>query len=240
MHCLTLLLISQANENMSLTKHYLYRVAEFYQQGGPFMHPITLMSIFALAIIIERFISLYMIFSINAVKFWEDIRKLIINDNLNGAVKLCEKYRKTALARVFKSALENANKPDYEIQNAIDQAVLEVAPEIQKRIPYLSMAANVATLLGLLGTIIGLIQAFNALAYASPSEKQILLAKGISVAMNTTAFGLMVAIPSMFIYSILVNKATKLSDDIDEYSFKLLRLLSSLKEEAPEKIKVKV
>ncbi len=242
MHSIILIaaMAAQNQADISRGQHMFYRIAEFFQQGGPFMYPIALMSVFALAIIIERAIVLYGIYSVNAEKFWGSIQQTLRKGKVASAMKICEKYGKSALAKVFKAALEVADKPDYEIQNAIDQAVLEVVPDIQKRTHYLQMTANVATLLGLLGTIIGLIQAFNALAHASPSEKQLLLAKGIAVAMNTTAFGLIVAIPTMFIYSILVGKTTKLTDDIDEYSFKLLRLLSSIKEEETTKVTVKV
>ena len=239
-HHLTHLLISAtAQADVSKTEYLFHRVAQFFQEGGPFMYPIALMSVFALAIIIERFIILYGKYSVNAEKMWSEISQALKKGNVGQALKICDKYSKSALAKVLRAGLEVADKPDYEIQNAIDEAVLEVVPQIQKRTHYLQMAANVATLLGLLGTIVGLIQAFNALATASPAEKQLLLAKGIAVAMNTTAFGLMVAIPSMFIYSILVGKTMRLTDEIDEYSFKLLRELSSLKEEEAT-VKVKV
>ena len=110
---------------------------------------------------------------------------------------------------------------------------------LQKRTPYLGMWANVATLLGLLGTISGLVQAFKAVAAASPETKQTMLAAGISVAMYTTAFGLVVAIPIMICHSIIENRTKKLIDEIDQYSVKLINLLAArnrgaLKEEGAQ------
>ena len=112
-----------------------------------------------------------------------------------------------------------------EIQNAVDETALRELPKIQRRTHYLSLIANVATLMGLLGTITGLISAFNALATADPAQKATLLALGISQAMNTTAFGLMVGIPNMIAFSVLSSKANILIEDIDESSVRLLNFL---------------
>jgi biopolymer transport protein ExbB/TolQ len=129
--------------------------------------------------------------------------------------------------KVIKAGLMCANKGEVEIQNAIEEASFEVVPRIQKRINALNALANVATLLGLLGTILGLIEAFEALEKATPENRQKLLARGIALAMNTTAFGLIVAIPSLVAHLILSGQTKRLLDEIDLYSVKLENLLVS-------------
>ena len=114
-----------------------------------------------------------------------------------------------------------------ELENHLEEAMLEVMPELERRTHYLPTLANVSTLLGLLGTIIGLIQSFQSLAVADPSQKAFLLAQGVSVAMNTTAFGLIVAIPIMLCYSYIQSRTIKIVDTLDAYSIKLVNLLTS-------------
>lgn len=103
---------------------------------------------------------------------------------------------------------------------------MEAVPNLEKRTPYLATFANIATLLGLLGTIIGLIEAFTAVSNANPSEKADMLSASISVAMNTTAFGLMVAIPLLLIYAVLQTKTTQLVDSLEMASVKFLNILT--------------
>ena len=129
--------------------------------------------------------------------------------------------------KVVKAGLTRANRTEKEIENAIDEATLEVGPLINKRTAYLSMLANVATLIGLLGTIIGLVQAFDAVAVASAETKQQLLAQGIAVAMYTTAGGLIAAIPTLVGHSIIVNRSNKILDDVDQYGLKTVNLLTA-------------
>jgi len=116
-------------------------------------------------------------------------------------------------------------EPSHEIQNAIDELALRELPRIQRRTHYLSLFANIATLLGLLGTIFGLQEAFGALAAADPSQKATVLARGIAIAMNTTALGLLIAVPCMVLFSILGAKANSLIEEIDESSVRLLNFL---------------
>jgi len=148
-------------------------------------------------------------------------------NNIDRAIKLCNAEANAALSRVLKAGLTRANRSTVEIQNAVDEATLEVMPLLTKRTPMLGMWANVATLTGLLGTISGLIQAFKAVGAASAEQKQALLASGISIAMYTTEFGLIVAIPTMVFHSIIQNRTTKVIDDVDQYSVKLVNLLSA-------------
>jgi biopolymer transport protein ExbB/TolQ len=130
------------------------------------------------------------------------------------------------LSHVLKAGLLKANKDKLEIQNSIDEATLEVLPKLQKRTQYLAMLANISTLLGLLGTIQGLIQSFSAVNLEEAASRTGVLAQGISIAMYTTAFGLIVAIPCLVAYSFLQSKTVKIVDEIDQYSVKLVNLLS--------------
>jgi len=202
-------------------------LAKAFTEGGIFMYVILLVSVAAMAIMIERFIFLFFRYNINAQAFMAQITKLVMANNIDRAIKLCNAAPTAALPRVIKAGLTRANKGEVEISNAIEEASLEVIPLIQKRVPTLLAVANVATLLGLLGTIVGLIQAFGALSGASPEERAVLLSRGIAVAMNTTAFGLIVAVPCMIAHIFLANMATKIINEIDEYSVKLENLLAA-------------
>jgi len=204
-------------------------IADFYKNGGEWMHPILFMSVVGLGIIIERFIFLYFKYNINAAAFMAQIQKLVMANNIDRAIKLCNAAPSAALPRVIKAGLTRANKGPEEIQNAVEEATLEIIPIVTKRTTVLQQIANIATLLGLLGTILGLIEAFKALANPglAASERQELLARGISMAMNTTAFGLMVAIPCLIFQVFLTGVTKKIVDEIDQYSVKLENLLVS-------------
>jgi biopolymer transport protein ExbB len=192
-------------------------IAEAFRTGGIWMYLILGVSIFAIGIAIERFIFL----------FYALVKKLVMANKNDQAIKLCNAAPSAALPKVVKAGLMRANKGEVEIQNAIEEASLEVVPRIQKRTNSLNALANIATLLGLLGTILGLIEAFEALEKATPENRQRLLARGIALAMNTTAFGLVVAIPSLVAHLILSGQTKRLLDEIDLYSVKLENLLVS-------------
>lgn len=202
-------------------------IAEAFRTGGIWMYIILAVSIFAIGIVIERFIFLFFKYSINAEAFMAQVQKLVMANNIDRAIKLCNAAPSAALPKVIKAGLTRANKGEVEIQNAIEEATLEVVPKVQKRTASLSAIANIATLLGLLGTIIGLIEAFEALEKATPENRQRLLARGIALAMNTTAFGLVVAIPTLTAHLILSGTTKKILDEIDMYSVKLENLLVS-------------
>jgi biopolymer transport protein ExbB/TolQ len=205
----------------------LGEMAKFYTDGGFFMHPIAFVSVFGIAIVVERFIFLFFKYNINANQFMAQIQKLVMANNIDRAIKLCNAAPSAALPKVIKAGLTRANKGEIEIGNAIEEATLEVIPNISKRTATLQSVANIATLLGLLGTIIGLIEAFEAVATAPPDQKTTMLTQAISIAMNTTAFGLMVAIPTLASYVFLNNVTKKIIDEIDQYSVKLQNLLVS-------------
>ncbi len=202
-------------------------IAEAFRTGGIWMYLILGVSIFAIGIAIERFIFLFFKYNINAEAFYAQVQKLVMANKNDQAIKLCNAAPSAALPKVVKAGLMRANKGEVEIQNAIEEASLEVVPRIQKRTNSLNALANIATLLGLLGTILGLIEAFEALEKATPENRQRLLARGIALAMNTTAFGLVVAIPSLIAHLILSGQTKRLLDEIDLYSVKLENLLVS-------------
>ena len=202
-------------------------IAEAFNAGGGWMYVIAFTSVVGLGIIVERFIFLFFKYNINATAFMGQIQKLVMANNIDRAIKLCNAAPNAALPKVIKAGLARANKGELEISNAIEEATLEVVPIVSKRTPLLGGVANVATLLGLLGTIVGLIQAFAALKSAAPDQRAAALAEGISVAMNTTAFGLIVAVPCMSAQMFLASVTTKILGEIDQHSVKLENLLVS-------------
>lgn len=199
-------------------------LAGFFRDGGMFMYFILAVFVIGMAIMLERAYILIHKYNINARALWEKISKLILAGEMDRVQKLCGSSE-APLLKILHAGVSSADGSDREIQNAIDEVSLEVIPLITKRIAYLATLANVATLLGLLGTIQGLVQAFSAVGSAEPSQKAALLAGGISVALYTTAFGLIVAIPILVMYTILQVKAHKITDEIDEFSVKLINLL---------------
>ncbi|NLE02634.1 MAG: MotA/TolQ/ExbB proton channel family protein [Fibrobacter sp.] len=201
-------------------------VIKFFQEGGVWMYPIVGVSAFAFAVSLERIFYYYIHCRIDAKALLTQITRYMRNGDTEKARQVCTKT-KTPLSLILESALWHyqQHEPDQEIQNAVDEVALRELPRIQKRTHYLSLFANISTLLGLLGTIFGLQESFGALAAADPSQKATVLARGIAIAMNTTALGLVVAIPCMVMYSILGAKANTLIEEIDESSVRLLNFL---------------
>ncbi len=202
------------------------------EPGAAFMWTISIVAVFAIAISLERIWFVMVRSNINANKFMLEIRKYITGGNIKKAINLCEKGKDKALAYVvlqgLKKVLESENLDFRSIQNAVDEGTLEVIPKLQQRISYLSMIANVATLLGLMGTIYGLILSFDAVSGEAIPEKDKpkALAQGISTAMNTTIYGLSVAIPTLVIYTILQNQTSRIIDELDEHLVKLINLIT--------------
>jgi len=196
-------------------------------KGGPFMWGIVIAAVFAMAIGCERLYYILFRANINGTAFMAQVQKLIMANNLDRAIKLCNNEPNAALPFVLKAGLMRANRSEAEIQNAVDEAVLEVFPQLNKRTPFLPMLANVATLTGLLGTIQGLIIAFEAVASVSAEAKSQLLAAGISRAMYTTASGLVVAIPTLVLHAVVAARKTKVMDEIDQYALKCVNLLGA-------------
>lgn len=199
---------------------------QFYRDGGVFMYPLVGILAISTAIVLERFIVL-MRSEVNEQKLWNEVSTDLRSSRLEEAARSCA-HSKKPLAHVIAAGIDGMKHSLSRegIQGTMDEAAMEVMPRLEARLHYLPNLANVATLLGLLGTIIGLIQAFTAVAVADPSQKATLLAKGISMAMNTTAFGLVVAIPIMLIFSFLQVKTNRILESLDIYALKLLNLSS--------------
>ncbi len=199
---------------------------QFFQSGGVFMYPIVVVLALGVAIAIERYIYLTAARATNQ-RVWKQVMPLLMDGKYGQAVAVTEKS-KSALSRILRYGLDRADaktrRDDVEV--AMEEGLMETVPRLEKRTHYLATFANIATLLGLLGTIMGLIQAFTAVANANPAEKADMLSASISVAMNTTAFGLMAAIPLLLIYTVLQTKTTELVDSLEMASVKFLNILT--------------
>jgi biopolymer transport protein ExbB/TolQ len=190
------------------------------------MYPIMIVLALGVSIAIERYFFLTRSTVVNR-KTWNELLPLIKTGNYKQAMAITSKSR-AALAKILNYGLSrtrSARRRD-DIETAMEEGLMEVVPRLERRTHYLATFANIATLLGLLGTIIGLIKAFTAVSNADPAEKADLLSASISVAMNTTAFGLMVAIPLLLIYTILQSKTTSLVDSLEMASVKFLNMLT--------------
>jgi biopolymer transport protein ExbB len=199
-------------------------IAQAFRDGGPFMYPILATSVFAAAIIIERVYFLAIRFGIDDRAFLNKIQELVRKGDPEGARNLCNN---TPIPKIVRAALECEGCSVRDVQNAVDEAAMEVLPLVERRVHYLAMAANVATLLGLLGTIVGLMQSFNAVAGAEAAQKGAVLAKGIAIALNTTAYGLTVAIPCLFFYAFIQSRANNLVEQVDRVAVKMVNMVSS-------------
>lgn len=208
-------------------------MAKFMDDGGVFMWIILAMWVFGIVIAIERFKSLFKA-DVDGTSLMSEIKKDVLTNEVQNAIQNCS-TNKSHLANVMRNGLKRANQTKEQIQDALESSMLEVIPHVEKRLNYLALIANVSTLVGLLGTIYGLIQSFAAVAQADPSSKAELLALGISKAMNTTAFGLISAISIMVLHSILSTKAEKIMGDLEHFSVKLVDLLSTRKGQKVEK-----
>lgn len=187
---------------------------------------IMLVGIGSFALMAERAYVLYVKFGMNVDEFWTKVQTLVLARKTDEALVVAAQLTPKPIPAAFKTILEKADRDDDAIFQAHDNAMAETVPQFTKRTHYLSMLANVATLMGLLGTIHGLILSFQAVAAADPSTKQALLAEGIAVSMYTTALGLVVAIPAMVAYSILVSRQNHLVDTLTEKCGKLTELLT--------------
>ncbi len=204
----------------------IHKMAEFFQQGGPVMFVNLVVSAVAMAIVIERFMVLAFKLNLNAGPFMDQIQKLVISGNVDKAVKLCGAAPNAALSRVVRAGLTRAEKGEQEVARALEEAVLEVTPAISKRIASLWSLANIATLVGLVGTIWGLIQTFASLGAASPEMKQVMLSNGISEAMNNTALGLTIAVICIIFHLALSSKSKTMVEEVEYNALKLENLLA--------------
>ena len=204
--------------------------AKAYHDGGIGMHPILVSLIFVVGLLIDRIRVLYFSANIDKDAFLRGLKKHIYAGDLDKAISFTASQKKTPLTSVVKAGLINVPKGEADVQAAMDEATLRESPKIERRTGYLAMLGNVATLLGLLGTIIGLIHAFGAVANANPADKATILASSISEAMNCTGFGLAVAIPALVAFSLLQGRTQHMMDEINETSVSVLNLIVANKD----------
>ena len=201
-------------------------IIRFFTQGGPVMFIILFALLLGLVIIIERLIVIRFKNRIDSDTFMNRVGELLKNGDVKGAIQYCNQSS-AALPNIAKEGLMASHKSPKDIQNALEVAAMVEMPKLEKRTHYLAMIANVATLLGLLGTILGLINAFAAVAHADAADKAALLTAGISIAMNTTAFGIITAIPCLIGYTFILEKTNELIDEINEKVARLYAFLTS-------------
>jgi biopolymer transport protein ExbB len=195
---------------------------------GNFFHvaPIIAVGGFAVAIMFERFSTLILKYPMkNSKAFFEKTRDLVMADRTAEAIALCDQYKGKPVAHIVREALLRAHEPEIMIEDGLELAVTEATLKVQKRTPFLSTIANVSTLLGLLGTIVGLIHSFEAVGNVSAQQRAAALAAGISTAMNSTMLGLAVAIPCMMAYSYLMNHTNRMLVELDQAAVKVLDLI---------------
>jgi biopolymer transport protein ExbB len=208
------------------------RIAHFFQEGGEFMYPIAVVLVIALAIAIERYIYLTVVRAKNR-SLWQQIEPLLGQGNFRQAAQVASQSD-SAVGQILTYGLarvQNAKNRD-DVEKAMEESLMGVLPKLEKRTHYIATFANLSTLLGLLGTVIGLISAFSAVATVNPADKANLLSASISVAMNCTAFGLMTAVPLLVIHAVLQTKTTELVDSLEMASVKFLNSISERRGEA--------
>ena len=208
-------------------------IVRFFQGGGEFMYPIAIVLVFGIAIALERWIVLSRVAARNR-SLWNEIVPLLAQGNFRQVVQITSKSD-SAIGQILNYGLariQAARRRD-DIEKAMEESLMEVVPRLEKRTHYLATFANLATLLGLLGTVIGLINAFAAVATVNPAEKANLLSASISVAMNCTAFGLMTAVPLLFVHAWLQTKTTELVDSLEMASVKFLNAITERRPDAP-------
>ncbi len=205
---------------------FFYSIVGFFASGGLFMYPILLVFAFGVAIAVERYITLTIVTNKNQA-VWERVQPLLANGEFDEARDMTNDDEST-ISRVLNMglSLQGAVQRREDIEIAMEESMMEIVPRLEKRTPYVALASSIATLLGLLGTIMGLIQAFTAVANANPAEKADLLSASISVAMNTTAFGLMVAIPLLITHAVLTSKTGDIVDSLEMATVKALNVFS--------------
>jgi len=205
-----------------------YSIVGFFVQGGVFMLPILIVGAIGTAIAIERWITLTRL-SLKNRQAWTEVEPVLMNGEFDKARELTGKDDSTAICRLLSVglSLQGAVRRRDDVKTAMQECMTGIMPHLEKRTHYLATMANIATLLGLLGTVSGLIHAFSAVATVNPAEKANLLSASISEAMNCTAFGLMVAVPFLAIHAMLQTKTVQLIDALEAASIKFLTVLTN-------------
>lgn len=204
---------------------FIVRATAFFHEGGLFMYPIAVVLVLTLAIALERFVFLNASLRRNR-RLWQKLEPLLKGSDLDAAEQLLGSSN-ASMAGLLLGVLRQSRRAGRrgDIEMAAEEQLLEILPGVEQRTPYLATFSNVATLLGLLGTVFGLIGAFGALGNADPLEKANLLSAGISEAMSCTAFGLMVAIPALLFHAYLQNQTLGLIDAMESASARFVRWL---------------
>ena len=201
---------------------------KFFQDCGPFLYPSLLMLAVGLAIAVERFVFLSRARSENR-KLWEQLLPMLQAGrfkDVQGAAASSD----SAIGKIVSNGLQSLPTARHreDIDHAMEEGMVEIVPRLEKRTHYIATFANTITLVGLLGTIIGLIKGFTAVAQVNPAEKAELLSASISVAMNNTAFALMVAIPFLLIHAFLQARAAEIVDSLEAAKITFLNLVQRL------------
>jgi biopolymer transport protein ExbB len=192
-----------------------------------FMYPILLVFAVGMAIAVERWIQLTRIRNQNR-KMWTMLHPMLVEGEFDQAREVVGNDKSTISQMLGMGlARQGAVRRREDIEIAMEESMMEIIPQLEKRTPYIALLSNIATLLGLLGTIMGLIEAFTAVANANPAEKADLLSASISVAMNTTAFGLMAAIPLLLLHAKLTSTTGQIVDSLEMASVKALNSISN-------------
>jgi biopolymer transport protein ExbB len=213
----------------------IYSMVAFFQKGGLFMYPILLVFVAGVVITVERWFHLARTRSVNR-KMWNVLQSMLANGEFDKAGEIIKKDKSTVSQMLGMGlARQSAVRRREDIEIAMEESMMEIIPRLEKRTPYVALLSNIATLLGLLGTIMGLIEAFTAVANANPAEKADLLSASISVAMNTTAFGLMCAIPLLFFHAKLTSTTGQIVDSLEMASVKALNSISNFNRSRFEK-----
>jgi biopolymer transport protein ExbB/TolQ len=209
-------------------------VINFFKQGGVFLYPIAAVFVLGLGVAVERFIYLSKVSSGNR-RLWAQLSPLIEAGNFRSAMDVAGKTD-SALSTIMRygmSRIATAHRRE-DVEKAMEESLIEVIPRLEKRTHYLATLANIGMLMGLLGTVVGLINAFAAVASVNPSEKAALLSASISVAMNNTALGLGLAITLLLCHMYLETKTTELVDSLEVASIKFLNTVTERRQQAPQ------
>ena len=198
-------------------------IIEAFKEGGWGMYPILILLIITVVITVERTMFLAKA-KIDVDKLMSLLKSQIVAGNIRGAINTCE-ATPAPVTRIIAAGLRRAGGTEHEIQQAMDEEALRELPKVEKRTGYLSMLGNLATLAGLLGTITGLIKSFASVAGVDPSMKATMLSRGISEAMNCTAFGLGVGIIGLAAYAVLNGKTQGILDGINQGTVEALNLV---------------